>query len=82
MMRLHTRCPPIYTTQEAESQSDPAQKKCPMKLQGSKTISLRFWIIQISLEDYLEDPSTLFDNRGSLVRIIIIMKKIPVCHQS
>ena len=40
----------------------------------SKTISLKVCVLQILLEDYFEDPSTAFDDRGSLMRIIILMK--------
>ena len=34
------------------------------QLKGLKTISLRVCVMQILVEDCLEDPSTLFDDRG------------------
>ena len=40
----------------------------------SKTISFEVCVLQILLEDYFEDPSTAFDDKGSLMRIIILMK--------
>ena len=40
-------------------------------------------VLQILLEDYLKIlGATLCDYRGSLMRIIILMKSIPVCHPS
>ena len=38
------------------------------------TISLRVCVLQILLEDYFEDLSTLFDDTGYLMRIIILMR--------